>query len=168
MLPAIIALFYFPEAWAAWCALALYIVACITDFLDGYLARTMQTESVLGKFLDPIADKVFVAALLLTLAAFDRLPDLWLIPAIVILIREFLVSGLREFLGPEKRMPSSKLGKWKTAVQMVTMGFLVVGDYGDVLVPHTLAIGQWGLAVAALLTIVSGWDYMRAGMKHIL
>jgi cardiolipin synthase len=167
MLPVIIALFYVPEAWAAWTALGIYTAACITDFLDGYLARSMKTESMLGKFLDPISDKIFIGALLLTMAAFDRLPDLWIIPAIIILMREFLVSGLREFLGPDKRMPVSKLAKWKTTVQMVTMGFLLMGDYGDVLVPHTLAIGQWGLTAAALLTVITGWEYLKVGIKHI-
>ena len=167
ILPVIIGLFYIPQAWAAWTALVFYTAACITDFLDGYLARTMKTESQLGKFLDPVSDKIFVGSLLLTLAAFDRLEGVWIIPAIIILLREFLISGLREFLGPDKRMPSSKLAKWKTTVQMVTMGFLVMGDYGDVLVSHTLAIGQWGLTLAALLTVITGWDYLKAGMKHI-
>jgi cardiolipin synthase len=168
ILPVIIALFYVPGAWAAWTAVGLYTAACITDFLDGYLARTMNTESNIGKFLDPISDKIFIGSLLLTLAAFDRLPDYWIIPAIIILMREFMISGLREFLGPQNiSIPTSKLAKWKTTVQMVTLGFLVVGDYGDAILPHTLAIGQWGLAAAALLTVITGWDYMRIGLKHI-
>lgn len=168
MLPVIIGLFFIPDAWAAWTALGIYTVACITDFLDGYLARTMNSESTIGKFLDPVSDKIFVGSLLLTLAAFDRLTGIWIIPAIIILMREFLVSGLREFLGPDKRMPTSKLAKWKTTVQMVTMGFLVVGDYGDVVLPYTLEIGQWGLAAAALLTVTTGWAYVKAGAKHLL
>lgn len=168
MLPVIIGLFFIPDAWAAWTALGIYTVACVTDFLDGYLARTMNTESTIGKFLDPVSDKIFVGALLLALAAFDRLGGVWVIPAIIILMREFLVSGLREFLGPDKRMPSSKLAKWKTTVQMVTMGFLVVGNHGDAVLPHTLEIGQWGLAAAAALTVITGWSYVKAGAKHIL
>jgi len=167
ILPFIIALFFVPEAWAAWSALGLYTVACITDFMDGYLARTMKTESMLGKFLDPISDKIFIAVLLMVLVDFDRLEGLWLIPALLILIREFLVSGLREFLGPLNiQLPVSKLAKWKTTVQMVALGFLIMGNYGDVLVPHTLAIGQWGLAIAALLTVITGWSYVKAGLKH--
>lgn len=169
MLPIIIGLFYIPGAWAAWTALVIYTAACITDFLDGYLARTMKTESQLGKFLDPISDKIFIGSLLLTFAAFDRLEGVWLIPAIVILMREFLVSGLREFLGPQNvQIPVSKLAKWKTTVQMVTMGFLLMGDYGDVVVPYTLEIGQWGLAAAALLTVITGWGYLKTGVKHIV
>ncbi len=168
MLPVIIGLFFVPGAWAAWTALGLYTLACITDFLDGYIARTMNVESAVGKFLDPISDKIFIGSLLLTLAAFDRLHDFWIVPAIIILGREFLISGLREFLGPQNvSIPTSKLAKWKTTVQMVTLGFLVVGDYGDIIVPHTLEIGQWGLAAAAALTVFTGWDYLRVGIKHI-
>lgn len=168
ILPVIIGLFFIPEAWAAWSALGLYTVASITDFLDGYLARKMKTESALGTFLDPISDKIFIAALLVTLVGFDRLEGVWMIPAIIILIREFLIAGLREFLGPQDiQLPVSKLAKWKTTVQMVTMGFLVVGDYGDVILPHTLTYGHWGLVVAALLTVITGWGYLTAGLKHI-
>lgn len=168
ILPVLIGLFFI-EGWlAAWGALALYTLACITDFLDGYIARSMNVESALGTFLDPISDKIFVASLLIVLAGFDRLEGLWLIPAIVILMREFLVSGLREFLGPQNiQLPVSKLAKWKTTVQMVALGFLVVGDYGDILLPHTLLYGQWGLAIAALLTVITGWSYVKAGIKHI-
>lgn len=168
ILPAIIALFFFPTAWAAWTALGLYTLASITDFLDGYVARAMKTESALGKFLDPISDKIFVASLLVVLVGFDRLEGLWMIPAIIILIREFLVAGLREFLGPQNiQLPVSKLAKWKTTVQMVALGFLVVGDYGDVLLPNTLIYGQWGITIAAILTVITGWSYLTTGLKHI-
>lgn len=168
ILPIIIGLFFIPESWAAWTALGLYTLACITDFLDGYLARSMQTESALGKFLDPISDKIFIASLLITLVDFDRLDGVWVFPAIIILIREFMVSGLREFLGPMNiQLPVSKLAKWKTTVQMVALGFLVIGDYGDIILPYTLEIGQWGLTIAALLTVMTGWAYLKAGLKHI-
>lgn len=168
ILPVIIGLFFIPEAWAAWAALALYIIAGVTDFLDGYLARSMKTVSAFGTFLDPISDKIFVASLLITLAGFDRLEGLWIIPAIIILIREFLVAGLREFLGPQNiQLPVSKLAKWKTTVQMIALGFLVVGDYGDIILPNTLTYGHWGLAIAAILTVITGWGYLKAGLKHI-
>ena len=168
ILPLIVVLFFIPEAWAAWTALGLYTLACITDFLDGYIARKMQVVSPLGTFLDPISDKIFIAVLLMALVDFDRLEGIWLIPALVILIREFLISGLREFLGPQNvQLPVSKLAKWKTTIQMIALGFLVVGDYGDVILPHTLEIGQWGLAIAAILTVVTGWSYLKAGLKHI-
>jgi len=122
----------------------------------------------LGKFLDPISDKIFVASLLIVLAGFDRLEGLWIIPAIIILMRELLVSGLREFLGPKNiQLPVSKLAKWKTTVQMFALGFLVVGDHGDILLPNTLTYGQWGILIAAMLTVITGWSYLTAGLKHI-
>lgn len=168
ILPVIIWLLFMPGAMAAWCALGLYAMASITDFLDGYLARAMKVESALGTFLDPISDKIFIATMLIVLVGFDRLEGLWIIPAIVILMREFLVSGLREFLAPQNiKLPVSKLAKWKTMVQMFTLGFLVIGDYGDVLIPNTLLYGQWGLTFAAILTVITGWSYLKAGLKHI-
>lgn len=168
MLPVLMGLFFIPEPWAAWSALGVYTLAAITDFLDGYLARSMDQISSFGKFLDPISDKIFVATLLLILVGFDRLTGVWIIPAIVILMREFLVAGLREYLGPlNVQLPVSKLAKWKTTVQMVTLGFLIVGNYGDVILPHTLSYGQWGLTLAAILTVITGWDYLKAGLKHI-
>jgi cardiolipin synthase len=167
-LPVLIALFFVESYWAAWTALFIYILACITDFLDGYLARKYKVESAFGKFLDPISDKIFVASLLVTLVAFDRLDGLWIIPVIIIMMREFLVSGLREFLGPMNiQLPVSQLAKWKTTIQMVAMGFLVVGPYGNDVLPYCLTIGQWGLAIAALLTVITGWDYLKTGIKHI-
>lgn len=164
----LIALLYVDAPWAAWSALALYVAAAITDFLDGYLARSMNEVSALGKFLDPISDKIFVASLLVALVGFGRLPDLWMIPAIVILMREFLIAGLREYLGPQNiQLPVSKLAKWKTAIQMTALGFLVIGPYGEVVLPATLAIGQWGLAAASVLTIITGGQYLKAGLEHI-
>ncbi len=168
LLPVLIGLFFITEAWAAWTALGIYTLACITDFLDGYIARKMNIVSPMGTFLDPIADKIFIASLLILMAGFDRLDGVWMIAAIIILSRELLVSGLREFLGPMNiQLPVSKLAKWKTTLQMIALGFLVVGDYGDFLVPHTLLIGQIGLTVSALLTVITGWDYLKAGLKHI-
>lgn len=168
IIPPLVALFYVQEGWAVWSALALYALAAITDFFDGYLARTMNQMSAFGRFLDPIADKLFVAATLVMLAGFDRIPGLWLVPAIVILMREFLIAGLREFLGPHKIiLPVSRLAKWKTATQMVAIGFLIVGPYGEVVLPGTLKIGQIGLTFAAVLTVVTGWDYLKTGIRKI-
>ncbi len=168
IIPPLVALFYMQEEWAIWSALALYILAAVTDFFDGYLARTMNQMSAFGRFLDPIADKLFIAATLVMLAGFDRIPGLWLIPAIVIMMREFLIAGLREFLGPLKIiLPVSKLAKWKTTAQMIAIGFLIIGPHGEVILPYTLEIGQWGLLVAAILTVVTGWDYMKVGIKTI-
>jgi len=168
ILPVIIGLFFVSGAWAAWIAVSCYTLACITDFLDGYLARKWKVVSPVGTFLDPIADKIFIVSLLVVLAAFERLEGIWLIPAIVILVREILISGLREFLGPKNiQLPVSKLAKWKTTVQMIALGFLVVGDYGDVIVPHTLLIGQILLTGAAILTVMTGWRYLIEGLKHV-
>ena len=168
MIPFIIALVYVPSAWAVWCALFLYILAAVTDFFDGYYARKMNIVSDFGRFLDPIADKILVGCLLVVLAAIGRLEGIWIVPAVLIMVREFLVSGLREYLGPKNvTMPVTVLAKWKTAVQMVALGFLVVGDYGDVIIPQTLLIGQIGLAIAAVMTVITGWGYMRVGYQHM-
>lgn len=168
MLPALIALFYLPQWWAPWLALGIYTAACITDFLDGYIARSMRSVSNFGKFLDPISDKIFVACILLVLAAFHRLDGVWLIAGLVIFVREFLISGLREFLGPQNvQIPVTKLAKWKTTVQMVALGFLIVGDAGDVLVPHTLLIGQILISFAAALTAITGWHYIKHSYTHL-
>jgi len=167
LIPIVIGLLFIPESWAAWTALGFYTIASITDFLDGYLARKWKVESAVGMFLDPISDKIFIASLLVALVGFDRVDGIWMIPVIVILMREFLVSGMREFLGPlNVQLPVSQLAKWKTTIQMIALGFLVMGDYGDVVLPYTLEIGQWGLTIAAILTVITGWDYLKAGFKH--
>lgn len=159
LLPIIIGLFFMAQPMAA---LALYIIASLTDFLDGWLARKMKVVSEFGTFLDPIADKIFVAALLILFVAFERLDGLWIILPILILLREFMVSGLREFLGPKNvKMPVSTLAKWKTTLQMVALGFLFFE--GGIL----LQIGQWGLALATLITLITGWQYLSAGLKHM-
>lgn len=167
LIPVIIALFMAEPvmgAVAAWINLGLYIAAAVTDFLDGYLARKMNAKTAFGTFLDPISDKIFVACVLTALVAFGRLPDLWIVPVLVIFAREFLVSGLREFLGPHHvQLPVTRLAKWKTAVQMVATGFLIVGPYA----PYTLEAGQWGLALAAVITAVTGWGYWKAGFSYM-
>ncbi len=164
LLPVIVGLFFVPEVWAAWAALGLYAVAAVTDFLDGVAARKLNQITAFGKFLDPIADKIFVAVLLVVLVGFGRLPGAWMIVPIIILVREFLVAGMREFLGPANiQLPVTNLAKWKTTVQMIATGFLIIGPA----LPYALSIGQWGLAVAAVLTVITGWGYMKVGMAHI-
>lgn len=168
VIPIIIILLYMPQSWAVWVSCGLYILAAVTDFLDGYYARKMNLVSDFGRFLDPIADKILVGCLLVVLAAVDRLDGFWIISAVVILVREFLVAGLREYLGPKNiTIPVTNMAKWKTTVQMVALGFLIVGDYGDVIVPNTLLIGQVGLGIAAVMTAVTGWNYLRIGMAHM-
>ncbi len=168
LIPLIIFLMYVPTETTAWLALTLYTVACASDYLDGYLARKMNEVSDIGKFLDPIADKIMIGSLLIALAAIDRLDGIWVVPAIVILVREFLVSGLREYLGPKNvTLPVSQMAKWKTTLQMIALGFLVMGDYGNDVLPFTLLIGQIGLTIAAVLTVTTGWNYMKAGLLHM-
>lgn len=168
VIPVVMVLFYMQTRVSLWSALALFILGGITDFFDGYLARRWNMMSAFGRFLDPIADKLLVASMLIILASFDRLPGLWTIPAVLIMSREMLIAGLREFLGPHRViLPVSKLAKWKTTSQMVAMGFLIMGGHGEELVPHNLLIGQIGLCIAALLTVITGWDYMKKGLAII-
>ena len=155
--------------WMRWACLAVFILAGITDFLDGYLARAWSQQSSLGRMLDPIADKLLVAATLMVLVA-DRTITGWsLWAAIVILCREILVSGLREFLGELRvSVPVSRVAKYKTTLQLVAIGFLIAGPAGELVLPGTVPIGLGLLWIAALLTIYTGWDYMRAGIRFIM
>lgn len=152
-----------------WVALGIFVVAAITDFFDGYLARIWAQQSSLGRMLDPIADKLLVAACLMMLVA-DKTISGWSIwAAIVILSREILVSGLREFLAELRvSVPVSTIAKWKTTLQLVAVGFLVVGHAGDHVVPGTVFIGTILLWVAALLTLYTGYDYFKAGIRHVV
>ena len=167
IIPLVVGLFFIHESWAAYAACGLYAAACITDYFDGWLARAWAQESDIGKFLDPIADKLLVAACLVMLVAVDRLTGLSVLPAVVILLREVLVSGLREYQATlNVGVPVTRLAKWKTTIQMLAIGFLIIGDYGPVSVP-SLTIGIAGLWAAAILTFVTGWDYMQAGLTHM-
>jgi cardiolipin synthase len=167
VIPAVIASFYVPGVSARWFACALFSAAAVTDWLDGHMARRWQQQSEIGRFLDPIADKLLVAATLFMLTTFGRLSAAAVFPALVILCREILVSGLREYLaGLRVGMPVSRLAKWKTTIQMTAIGFLIVGDAGPAFLPVT-AIGEALLWIAALLTLVTGYDYLRAGLPHI-
>ncbi|MEO3434701.1 CDP-diacylglycerol--glycerol-3-phosphate 3-phosphatidyltransferase [Inquilinus sp. CAU 1745] len=168
-IPILVVLFFIDAAWSVWSACALFTVAAATDYLDGYLARRMSTTSPLGKLLDPIADKMLVAATLMLLLAFDHINGWAVIPALIILLREILISGLREFLAgmDAKGLPVSRLAKWKTGVQMTALAVLIVGPYGPAALP-TVAIGEIGVWVAGLLTIVTGWAYFREGMRQAL
>lgn len=168
-IPVVVVLMMLERPLGNWLALAVYVAACITDFLDGYLARAWDQQSSLGRFLDPIADKLLVAAVLLMLVGVDTIEGPALLPAALILCREILVSGLREFLaGARVGMPVSQLAKWKTGLQMTVIGVLIVGDALPNIGPFTVIdIGVAGLWIAAVLTIITGADYMIAGIKHI-
>jgi len=172
--------------WPGWesgyaMAFALYCAMGITDYFDGYLARSSGAVSKLGIFLDPIADKIMVATVILVLAAQGILRgpyvgDMHVIAGLIILVREIAVSGLREFLGGlQVSVPVSRLAKWKTTFQMVCLGSLILGAampwwnvdlFGITAnVPHT--VGLTTLWAAAVLTVITGWDYLRVGLKHM-
>jgi cardiolipin synthase len=163
--------------WLRWVALALFIAAGITDFLDGYLARIWGQQSTFGRMLDPIADKLLVSSCLLMLAVDSTIkgPTIW--AAIVILCREILVSGLREYLAELRvSVPVTQLAKWKTTVQLVAIGFLLAGEAGDekvsaILGHETAVITEIGIGllwISALVTLYTGWDYFRAGVRHLI
>ncbi len=167
LIPVVVGLFYFDRPWSNSIAAFFFIMACITDYLDGYFARTLQQTTRFGSFLDPVADKLLVAATLLMLVGFGRIQGLSLIPAVIILCREILVSGLREFLAEANvSVPVTELAKWKTAIQMAALSFLIIESIPHLPVPLDL-IGIVGLWIAALLTLVTGFDYLRAGLKHM-
>jgi cardiolipin synthase len=167
-IPLVIITFYMPAPYGPWIGCVLFALAGFTDWLDGQLARRWQQQSELGRFLDPIADKLLVAAILFMLAALQRVSPATIFPALVILSREILVSGLREHLASLKVLvPSSRLAKWKTGIQMSAIGVLLVGDAGPVYLNLTL-IGELMLWAAAALTMVTGYDYLRAGLIHMV
>ncbi|MFC0283199.1 CDP-diacylglycerol--glycerol-3-phosphate 3-phosphatidyltransferase [Camelimonas abortus] len=168
--PAVAGCLFWPQEHAMrWAALAIYVLAAVTDYLDGYFARAWSQQSAIGRMLDPIADKVLVAASLLMLCASGDIAGWSLWAAIIILAREILVSGLREFLaGLHVSVPVSTVAKWKTTLQLVAVGFLIVGPAGDAVLPASSSIGVILLWAAALLTLYTGWDYMRAGVRRLL
>ncbi len=156
---------------ARWTALGLFAAASITDFLDGYLARIWNQTSNIGRMLDPIADKLLISVSLMLMAADTEGTiagwSLW--AAIIILCREILVSGLREYLAELRvSVPVTRIAKWKTTAQMLALGFLLAGPAGEKILPYTIEIGRTLLWVAAILTIYTGYDYFRAGLKHVV
>jgi cardiolipin synthase (CMP-forming) len=154
---------------ARWIAVGIYVAAAITDFFDGYLARLWHQQSSLGRMLDPIADKVLVAVVLLVLSADGILSGGHIWAAIIIISREVLVSGLREYLGSLRvSVPVTQIAKYKTAVQLFGIGFLIAGPAGDTVLPYTTQIGIAGLWLAAGLTLYTGYDYFRAGLRHVV
>ena len=161
-------MFWPQEAWARWTALAIYIAAAVTDFFDGYLARAWAQQSSLGRMLDPIADKLLVSAVILMLVASHTISGVTLWAAIVILCREILVSGLREYLAELRvPMPVTAVAKWKTAAQLVALGFLIIGPSGEAVMPGSVGTGIVLLWLAAILTLYTGWDYMKASYDNV-
>ncbi len=166
-IPAICAAFYLPGAWSAWVPLALFALAGITDWFDGYLARKWGQMSDLGRFLDPVADKLLVAAVIMMLIAFERIDRITCLAAVVIMCREVTVTGLREFLAELRvSVPVSQLAKWKTTLQLVALGALILA--GALPAQYWIKeVGLLSLWAAAVLTVITGWDYLRVGMKHM-
>jgi cardiolipin synthase len=168
-IPALVACFFATGDWGRWVAMSIFIAAGVTDFLDGYLARAWQQQSAIGRMLDPVADKLIVSAALMMLAADGTIAGWSLWAGVIILCREILVSGLREFLGTlAVSVPVTKLAKWKTALQMVAIGFLLAGSAGDKIWPYTTLFGLTLLWIAAILTLYTGYDYLRAALRHAM
>lgn len=165
VIPLLVGAFYLQkDEWSYYICAGLFVLAGITDWLDGYTARLWNVQSNVGRFLDPIADKLLIAAALILLVADERADTL---PAIAIMCREILVSGLREFLAELRiSVPVSNLAKWKTAVQMIAIFLLLWGAGAPHWLPAAI-IGEWLLWLAALLTLVTGYAYVKVGWKHM-
>src|ERR1700722_724555 len=172
--PTVVACLYWQDilqggVWLRWVALVIFISAGVTDVLDGYFARKWGEQSSFGRMLDPIADKLLVASCLLMLAADGTIRGWSLWAAIVILCREILVSGLREYLaGLRVSVPVTQLAKWKTTIQLIAIGFLIAGEAGEQIIPAPTEIGLLLLWLSAIVTIYTGWDYFRAGLHHLI
>ena len=178
---------YFHRPWADWFALILFILAAITDWFDGYLARLWKQESKFGAMLDPIADKAMVVIALVVLTGYSGMNPWLILPATVILFREVFVSGLREYLGADAgRLKVTKLAKWKTTTQMIAIAVLFLGtglnyleqgrapragegDLPSGLSPADMAnhVGLGLIWVAALLTAITGWDYFTKARPYL-
>jgi cardiolipin synthase len=168
-IPLVVACFWLDHGWAQWLSASLFAIAGITDWFDGYFARRYHQISRFGRFLDPIADKLLVAAALVMLVDNGTLKGLHVLAALIILAREILVSGLREFLaGVRVSVPVTRLAKWKTTAQLVAIGFLLVGPAGEPVFAYTEEVGLTLLWIAAIVTLYTGYDYFRAGFQHLL
>ena len=172
MVPVLVALLYVEGwlsiGWIAWVAMITFVVTAVTDFVDGEIARRSGQTTPIGRLLDPIADKILVSACLLMLVGIDRITGLALIPTLIILMREIIVAGLREYLAEiqAKGLPSSILAKWKTGIQMTAIGFLIVGPHGPAGWPVS-GIGLTLLWIAGGLTVITGWEYTRSAVTQI-
>ena len=173
LVPIFIVAFYLPGSMGDWIPFFIFILASFTDFLDGLLARLYKEESKLGELLDPIADKIIVASALFLLVMDGTIKEFEIIAAIIIMIREILISGLREFLAKvQVTMPVSKLAKFKTFIQMFAIATLLTGESGNKIINfgdyNIHSIGIILLWVAAFLTIYTGYDYVRKGIDHAI
>ncbi len=168
--PAVVAcLLLIPGDRGRWSAFAVYVLACLTDWLDGYLARTWQQQSTLGRMLDPIADKLLVGTTLLALTHINTIDGWHIWAAVIILCREILVSGLREFLAElNVKVHVTQLAKWKTTLQMTALAVLLTGPAGERVVAGVTRLGLVLLWIAAMLTLMTGYDYLKAAIRHAI
>jgi cardiolipin synthase len=165
LIPLIVAAFFAPGDAAHWLALGLFAIAGATDYFDGRIARARNQQTAFGRFLDPVADKLLVAAVVLMMVAQGWIAGWLVLPALVILLREILISGLREFLaGMSVDVPVSRLAKWKTALQFLALALLLLGAAGGTALGELAAAALW---IAAGFTLLTGFDYLRAGLRHI-
>ena len=166
IVPFFVLAFYLPGFYGDLTALILFIVASFTDFLDGMLARILGQESKLGELLDPIADKLLAAAVILILTSREVIADWETIPALIILLREIAVSGLREYLAKIKvSVPVSRIAKIKTSIQLIALAFLILSESGITILP-IIFIGKLALWTAGILTLYTGYDYLKSGLRH--
>ncbi len=166
VIPVIVLMIYLKEPIFGWLAFILFCIASITDFFDGYFARIRNEVSNLGTFLDPIADKLLVSSVILILTSKGIISDWETIPALIILLREIAVSGLREYLaGIKVSIPVSKIAKFKTTLQLIALGILILSESGIAIFSITL-LGKMSLWIAAILTLYTAYDYLKTGIKH--
>lgn len=164
IIPVIIIFLELDEEFYNWLALILYIIACLSDFLDGYLARKFELESSFGRFLDPIADKILIVSLIFILISNTIISGIFVYPALIIVIREILVSGLRDFFAHSREtLLVTNLSKWKTLIQMFSLGFLMVSTNFETNL--VLDIGHIGLTVASFMTIHTGYIYFKKNLR---
>jgi len=157
-------LFFIPYAWAAWTCLALYVIGAITDFLDGWIARKYNQQTEFGAFMDPLSDKIFVITILFIVVAVERLEIFCVLSVVIIIIREFAVAGVREFMGSNNmKLPVTNLAKWKTTMQMVATAVLIVGPF----IWMGQLVGSLLLAGASVITVITGWAYMKKGFEFL-
>ena len=166
VIPVIVLCIYMNNPFCGWVAFILFCIASITDYFDGYIARIRNEVTNFGTFLDPIADKLLVSAVILILTSKEAIADWETIPALIILLREIAVSGLREYLAKIKvSVPVSRISKIKTSLQLIALAFLILSESGITIIP-IIFIGKTALWIAGILTLYTGYDYLKSGLKH--
>ena len=167
VIPIIVICIYFKSPVYGWIAFVLFCLASATDYFDGYFARIRNEITNFGTFLDPIADKLLVAAVILILTSKKTIADWETIPALIILLREIAVSGLREYLaGIKVSVPVSRIGKLKTSIQLIALALLILAE-SQISVLPIIFIGKIALWVAGILTLYTGFDYLKSGKRHL-